>query len=585
LGIGDIMAQLKNTEIQIFAGGLKLKPVAHLINKEDARYASNLDLRKGNLTPLPIPLFHESAEEEYFYYFDDKFFYFSQWRSNLLYNNVWYSADIRGTYKRKEGDLEESPLGINPPTVPLILGTPTPPIEGDGLTGYINYVYTYYDPDTGSESPPSPPTVSVNLTEAEAGQAIPIGGIVPSPQGFESRLYRLGSTGITAYSAVITLDNAVVTYTDELKFSQIEGMILSTLRAYPPLPGLQYLTEHLGRFYGAVGSKLYFSAVGKPDSWFELDYISFNKAITMIASVANGLIVASRDKAWLISGSQPQTFSKHTLSDSMGCVNMASLATADGRAVWLSDSGFVLSSGASVTNISLSKLGRFNTLTPFGAAILDERYYMSFGGSLLPSNTLYPSEDLYPNVVTGEAGTNLPAGAIIIDLGVGEPVISSLIDIYMRGLLVSKNELYQTSTSAQERKIRVTEDGKLARVTESGRRFLEGSMAPVHSLSQVLNGGELREMHYLSPLYTDGSIGGLKQYEKIRITYVGRLNLRVVDENLKRFVEIDLEAIRKTTEWVNIPVSFNHGHGIQFKLMGKAIVDSIMYSYTDREAL
>jgi len=308
------MSKSQSTELQVFNGGLHLQPVRHLINNVEARYLANVNTRKANLTPFNEPKIIQDAEDLFGYFYEEEHRFYGAWRSNALYNGVWYWTDgINAGKMYKDGS--EYPLGIAPPTTRLTVELKTP-VDVDGLFGEIHYVYTYYDPQSGSESPPSPPSL---LLMAD-GNAVQISDIVPSPEGLESRIYRLGGI-ITAYSAVVTLDTFTTSYLDQLSFLEIQGMVLTTMRAYPPPEGIQFLTEHQGRFYASVGAHLYYSAAGKPDSWYALDFISFEEPIRCIATVANGLIVMTENKSWLITGITPSQFVKHTLSDSEGSLD------------------------------------------------------------------------------------------------------------------------------------------------------------------------------------------------------------------------------------------------------------------------
>ena len=574
------MGASKGTELQIFAGGLNLMPASHLIKQEESRVFANTNARKLNLSPLLASLFVEQADDHFVFFFQNTYEYYAKYRSNVLYNDVWYWSEI-GALGKKYSDGTDLPLGIAPPIDRLTISETTPTV-GDGLTGNINYVYTYYDPESGSESPPSPPSVTLDLTGINAGKSILIDDIVPSPDGYESRLYRIGGI-ITAYSAVVTLEPSELTYTDELSFSEIQAIVLSTLRAYPPPTGLMYLTEHQGRFYGAVGSKLFFSAPAKPDSWYTLDFISFEETIKGIASVANGLIVMTNDKCWLITGISPIQFTKHTLSESEGCVSFASIATNEGTAIWLSASGFVMSNGGKVTNLSVDKLGRFKTMTPLGAAFIDKRYFMSFGGVLYPSHNLFPSNDLYPGAVVNESGIALPPGAVLIDLSMGAPSFATIIDNTMGQLMLADNELFHISAKEPVSSNLVLEDDTANIVTENGFYNIVGDTETGATLQKTLRSNELRELRYLSPVLTEGSIGTLKQYEKVRIMYSGELDITIMDEDSRVFVQTRLTSVRRVSVWVNIPVGFNHGYGIQFAIRGRCIVDSVYYTWTPKE--
>ena len=569
------------TELQVFAGGLNLQPASHLIQQHEARNLANANTRKVNLSPFLAPIMYQIATNNFVYNFKDKFKFYPLFRSNVLYNKVWYWSDQLNSGKVYE-DGTELPLGIAPPINRLSVSAQAPTV-GEGLTGNINYLYTYYDPISGSESPPSPPSITLDLTGNFSNQAIAIAGIVPSPDGYETRLYRIGGI-ITAYTAVVTIPSTTLSYVDQLAFSEIQAIILDTLRAYPPPKNILYLTQHQGRFYGAVGSKLYFSAPGKPDSWYVLDFVGFEDNIVGIASVSNGLLVMSDKKTWVITGISPIQFVKHTLSESEGCVGYASIATNEGTAVWLSRSGFMTSNGGSVVNISLDRIGRFKAMTPLGAAFLDKRYYMSFAGVLLPADDLFPAEDLYPGSVVNDSGIALPPGAIVIDFAQGAPSFTTLIDSSMGDMHVWRNELFHIRQYVPEQSNLVTEDDVFNIVTEDGLSNIVVSTETGANLMRTITGEELRELQYLSPVLTEGSIGMAKQYEKARITFSGELTLVILDEDSRVLATQQMASLKRTSVWVGIPVKSNRAYGIQFSIIGKCVVDSIMYNWTPKEA-
>lgn len=575
--------QSQTTELQVFAGGLNLQAAPHLIKREEARYLSNANIRNLNLAPLLSPLFVQEASDNFMFYFNDNWHYFPLWRNNVLYNGKWYWTDGR-TPGKMDDEGNVLPLGIAPPTDRPTIAPTAPSADSEGLTGNIQYVYTYYDVTSGSESPPSPPSITLDLVGADANQAVAISALIPSVDGFATRIYRLGGN-ITAYSAVVTLEEGEVTYTDELGFTQIQGMILSTTRAYPPPTVLINLTQHQGRFFGSVDSKLYFTPLGKPDSWFLLDFIGFDTAIIGVVSVANGLIVTLTDTTWLISGNNAKNLTKHLLSNSEGCLSNRSISVNDGTAIWLSGSGFVMSNGSSITNISLNIIGGLATLDPAGSAFLDKRYFMSFNATLAPSDDLYPNEELYPGSAVSNGGSALPVGAILIDFSMGQPAFSTITDSSMKDLHVSRNELYQISSQTPELKNLITEDDIYNILSEDGRFNIIGTEPREIALAQSLKGQDFRELDYISPLLTDGSIGSLKQYEKVRITFVGDCTVSVYTDNRVLLQTANLSNSARDSQWIGIPVENNRGYGIQFRITGKVIVDSIMYTWTPKEIL
>ncbi|RLC90310.1 MAG: hypothetical protein DRI37_01715 [Chloroflexi bacterium] len=242
-----------------------------------------------------------------------------------------------------------------------------------------------------------------------------------------------------------------------------------------------------------------------------------------------------------------------------------------------------MSNGGRVTNISIDKIGRFKAMTPLGAAFIDKRYFLTFAGVLNPSDDLFPSDDLYPGSVVNDHGLALPPGAIVIDFSMGAPAFSTLTDDNMGQMLVAEDELYHISSFQPKPANIVTTNGLYNLVTEDGFNIVADILDRTE-LKQTIRGSEYRHLTYLSPVLTEGSIGFMKQYEKIRITYTGELTIAVHDEDSRLFIEKTLFSLTRKSEWVGIPVGFNRGYGIQFKIAGKCIVDSIAYTWTPRES-
>lgn len=575
------MSVSQSTELQIFNGGLVLERAAHLVGKDSARYLANTNIRRGNLTPFQTHEHKEDTELRFMFFFDKRWHYYDEYRSNVVYNNVWYWTSAKDMGKVYE-DGRELPLGIAPPADRLVATIAADPGDGIGLVGRYTYVYTYYDPISTSESPPSQQSNEVYIEDPDLPLPIDVTGFIDSPDGLQIRLYRIGSS-FTAYTTVDTFDY-IATYTDNKSYVEVQGMILDTLRAYPPFEGLQLLTEYQGRFYGVIDALVYFSAPGKPDSWYGLDFIGFDDAIYGLAATSNGLLVMTTSKTWLLTGTPPFHMTKHVISEALGCISPLSIATQDGTAIWLSHNGFLISDGGGVQNLSINKLGRFNKMDPISAAFLDSRYYLSFDTTLYPSNALYPAENLLPARAVASSGVlSIPRGLIIIDMYSGDPAFSTVEDKQIQQLYVAEGELYSMVQNAAEQANLTTEDGAFNLVTEDHTFNLIGYTIENPARTMPFKGEALRNLVYLSPLLAEGSIGTLKQYEKIRVVFLGIVLVTILDENTNIMQSVELRSVRKETQWINIPVTFNRAYGIQFRVEGQGIVDSLMYTWAPKE--
>lgn len=545
------MAQSQQTETQVFASGINTRIAPHLMQQAESVELSNVDIRSGSLKSKRLHTEEELDTLSMFYWFKGQYIYYESFRSNVLWNGVYYYSDAFSVMKTIDG-ITQLPVGVNAPvSAPtLTLGTPT----GEGLKGQYTYVYTYVDEATGVESPPSPPAVSIfaNLN------SIQVTGLLPEPSllDYSIRLYRVGE-GITVFSSVTTLSSSTVSYTDELHFTEIEANLLTTTRAFPPTQSMINLTESRGRFYGSTGTFLNWSAVGKPDSWYALDSMSFPEEITMVSAVANGLLVATERQTWLVTGDTPSRFRRHLLSASEGCISNQSLAVYNGMAIWLSDNGIVSSDGSSVNSITMGKLDRLTGIDPLSATIHNNTYYLGYTEQMYPSDTLLPDDTLYPTTV--ESNQEFPTGIYIVDFSFGDPRI----------LFSYQEEIGYMDTAGAflDQIIPVNNEGVIT-----------------NNRLHMFNGDFLQDIVYVSPLHTEGSIGFEKQYEKARIVFQGSFTVILRDHNGAVMAQQDIQSDFLVSEWVGVSPSNNRGFGIQYDIRGSGVIVSLSHVWTPREA-
>lgn len=240
------------------------------------------------------------------------------------------------------------------------------------IRGTYTYVYTYYNKVDGTESAPSP--VSTELVIG-AGK-ITVSGLINStdPQVDFIRLYRVGGE-LTKFTLVAEVADGTSLYLDTLKDSELTGELLSTTNYDAPPSGLKYITQAYAMIFGAVGSKLYYTPIGKPNAWPGDYFIECVETITGIAIVANGVLVFTRTRTLIVSGTGPTSLSKSPMSMSQGCIDHYSIANIDGAAYWASTDGICASNGNVPTVISKDKLGKL-VLEPVQAVMLDQVYYL-----------------------------------------------------------------------------------------------------------------------------------------------------------------------------------------------------------------
>lgn len=240
------------------------------------------------------------------------------------------------------------------------------------LQGTYTYVYTYYNKADGTESAPSPTTAEITVGAGKV--TLSLLTVSADPQVSHKRIYRVGGQQ-TKFVFVAEISNSTTTYTDELSDADVTGDLLQSTSYDAPPTGLTYLTQAYAMLFGAVGSKLYYTPIGVPNAWPGDYFIECVETITGLAVVANGLLVFTKLRTLIVSGTGPTSLSKATLSMSQGCISHDSIANIDGAAYWVSTDGICASNGNIPTVLSKDKLGKLS-LAPVKAVMLDQVYYL-----------------------------------------------------------------------------------------------------------------------------------------------------------------------------------------------------------------
>lgn len=249
------------------------------------------------------------------------------------------------------------------------------------LKGVFTYVMTYYNSSDGAESAASPVSPEFDLSE---GGYITLNNLSVSQdnQVTNRRIYRVGGN-LAQFALVTTIDNTVTSFVDNIKDTEVVGTLLSTENAYPAPVGLAFLRQAYAMLFGAVGTKLRFTPVGKPNSWPETYFLQFAEPITGLVPVANGILVFSTYRTYIVVGTGPDSLAQYTLSGDQGCISYYSVQQVGTEAVWASTDGICASSGNRPTVISKERLGKI-TLNPLDSVVYDEAYYlMETDGSIL----------------------------------------------------------------------------------------------------------------------------------------------------------------------------------------------------------
>ncbi len=556
------------TEIVDFSGGMNTLLAPHLIQKNEARTLVNVDIRFGALQSMPnLNEVEPLPGGPFFYEYLGKVHSYPSWRSNVLWDGKWYWSSSFSNGKMLP-DGTELPLGLPTPTTELTIA-----VEGDGPhEGDFKYTYTFYSTTTGAESAPAP---LPKYLKGE-GNNIKLTGFEPLPTGADRyKIYRIGGY-LPMFAQVET--TSATDYLDTLDDTKIDGRILQTMRNGQAPQRLKNLVELNGRFYGTVGNKIYFSALGNPDSWYISDYFIVRGYITALGTVPGGLLILGASATSLLYGTDPSNFRLKLISDQYGCQSKESVAYLSDSVIWLSDKQIVMCNGYKIMDVTAFKVDRIRGIIATGAVVENETYYCSFKPGLFPSDILYPRDDLYSDTAEGTGLVN--QGIIALDFKRGNSFSYKMIDYdEIRTLGIVKNNVH------------VSTGGYKSDVTECEEPMYADCISYSNctpfalNLMNIYEGQGATRLYYLSPRYIDSGLSVLKQYDKVRVQLRGAFNIKVLLDDGNIVVEQDIIADpdSDTFHLIGIPNKNNLGYYIQFLIVGIGVVSSIQYSWQSRK--
>ena len=578
------MGTLQISELLDFTGGLSNVVAPHLIRPNEAREFTNIDITYGSLKSIPHIYSTSMVPYQFFYEFRDTLHQYDEWRANAELNNIWYWTN--GTDQGKVlTDGSEYGLGM-----PTPVNQPSATVEGttpDGsLKGSLKYCYTFYNSATGTEGPPSPLSAYAYPDE----QVIRVDNFDTLPADADLfRLYRIGGY-LTRFTLVkeLTATDVLTGWVDDLSERDVDGRLLETLNNGLPPGNIDNFVEHGGRLFGSSGSKLYYSATGNGDSWYVYDFFDLPGTITAVAKTNSGVLIMGAQFTSLLEGFSPQTFRLRTISAHAGCTSNRSLNYIQGVPIWLSEDGFYTFNGRLV-NITYKRIKEITGLDPSSSIVHNDTYYLTFTPAMKPSDSLYPSESLYPGTIQGTGEVNLADGLIYIDFKRGAG-FSYGMKTYNNIVSIGtwKNQLYIITFN----KIEYIDDCDT--VINCDDLVCEG--AYYMSRIDTVVGNRYKVLRYISPRLIDGSYSTLKEYDKIRINFIGVFTVKVIFDDNKVIVEEtikskavlsdvsdDIELLEDSLAIIGIPNNQNKSYSLAFDIEGFGVIKSIQYSWKPRE--
>jgi len=355
-----------------FSGGINNSISKYSAPINTARYLLNADVKSYDLRSLSADTIVDTSTG-YFTIFNDTILHFTSEYNFVQVNSTLYRTNGVSTIEYTNDGIAWYQLGIDKPT-----DMATSVITGQ-LSGTVSYTYTYYNSTTGAES--KPVIFSSELVLTSNSVDISVSASI-DPQVDTIRIYRLG-INYTVMTLVVELPNTTTIFNDNLLDADLPGGVLdSTDREVSPI-GASNIIEFGGMLFCSVNNKLYYSDIAFLDRWSPYNFINFNYNITGLGILSNGILVFSKYKTYIITGTDSTSFSKDILSNDIGCVNHKSINYIENNVLWASYSGICTTSGGSIRTLTRHIIDGIDFSTCSLSVVNNNIYYLKVGTSLL----------------------------------------------------------------------------------------------------------------------------------------------------------------------------------------------------------
>ena len=348
--------------------GRKHKLAKHLLDNQEASYASNIDLEmfdtRGMKYPKKIQDISETDIKTIYRHggnwcISDHILHFvPSFLSNDSFERVYYTGYSQARFI--PNDILSDPFDFASDY--RLLGVPAPESAISSASGYTSgsdyraYFYTYVN-RYGEEGPPSP---LLEIIDYGSGDVTLTGfSEPPTNRGLtndingnrpEIRIYRTNATGtglaafqyVGSFYVTDVSDWATHSFTDNVSDSGL-GEVCPSVTWDPPPDNLQGLVSlPTGYLAGFVGNTVYFSEQFLPHAWPSDYYITFEYDIVGLAVYSSYLIVLTEGYPFLVYGDSPLEMKKVKVDGFYPCSHILSIVASKEGIYYASPFGIVL---------------------------------------------------------------------------------------------------------------------------------------------------------------------------------------------------------------------------------------------------
>ena len=378
-------------QIITFNGGLSTKIAPNLIPPNEATECNNVDIEEGTLKPVKDSAYAKDVTGIHNHLVDGDYISNTDTSDDRFYvefaNSLYWSDANYGSYGIMKYDGTATGVNAAPPPSPDQIAVAT--TAGGNLEVSIEYTYCYTFVDASYLE--GTPTVFASATTSTGQQQIQV-TINPTntpTDNTQVRIYRVGGNNPT-FNLVGEIDylstTGSVVFTDNTRDIDVTRIELTSFVDTPAPINLDMLIENNGSFWGATGDRVYFSRIGSPYFWGELDYIRLDSTCTGLGKIGSSIVAFTASDMYQIDGWHRDNVIRRKLEYNQGCKNKRTVTNVNNYLFWVSDNGVCLYDGASVVVVtknilSWSEFARVGNQT--WGDFTDERYNSGLGFEIL----------------------------------------------------------------------------------------------------------------------------------------------------------------------------------------------------------